>query len=173
MLELFNNLGTTRLIPKGTVYIKEGAVFKKLFLVKKGIMRSYCLTADGVERTLLFTVEGLVYGAADCIFFDQPSTRFWHALEDIELVEMDADEFNKRSESEMELLRLRVQMLESLLMDAAKRLESFVRDSPEERYLELFHTKKELIRRIPDKYIASFIGVTPVSLSRIRKRLVS
>ncbi len=173
MLHIFKELGNAKSIPKGSVYIKEGDVFKKLFLVEQGVMRSYCLTADGVEKTLLFTVEGLVYGAADCIFFNQPSTRFWHALEDIKLIEVDANEFRSRSESNMELLRYRAQMLESLLMDAAKRLESFVRDSPEKRYLDLLETKRHLIQRIPDKYIASYIGVTPVSLSRIRKRIVS
>lgn len=173
MIELIEKLGQPKLVPKGTIYIGEGDVFKRLFLIQSGIMRSYCLTAEGTEKTLLFTVEGLIYGAADCLFFDQPSTRFWHALEDIQLIEIDADYFNHQSEADMSFLRLRVQMLESLLMDAAKRLESFVRDSPEERYLELFQTKKQLIKRIPDKYIASYIGVTPVSLSRIKKRLLA
>jgi Mn-dependent DtxR family transcriptional regulator len=59
------------------------------------------------------------------------------------------------------------------LLEALSRVESFVLDKPEDRYLKLIAQKPEIIKRVPDKYIASFIGVTPVSLSRIRKRLAS
>jgi CRP-like cAMP-binding protein len=89
----------------------------------------------------------------------------------VELIEFDADALRTKSETDIELLRMRTHFLELLLMDAARRLESFVRDSPEDRYLELINSKQELVSRIPDKYIASYIGVTPVTLSRIRSRL--
>jgi Mn-dependent DtxR family transcriptional regulator len=54
-----------------------------------------------------------------------------------------------------------------------QRVESFILDKPEERYQKLIARKPEIIQRVADKHIASFIGVTPVSLSRLRKRLAS
>ena len=58
-----------------------------------------------------------------------------------------------------------------MLADSLKIMESFVTQSPEERYRELIAERFDLINRVPDKYIASMLGITPVSLSRIRKRM--
>jgi len=52
------------------------------------------------------------------------------------------------------------------------RIASFITQSPEERYLQLLQTGKDILQRMPQHYIANFLGITPVSLSRIRKRLI-
>jgi chromosome segregation ATPase len=79
----------------------------------------------------------------------------------------------KLSENNISLIKTRLGFAEKMFLDALKRVESFVLDKPEERYQKLIIQKPEIIKRVADKHIASFIGVTPVSLSRIRKRLAS
>ena len=63
--------------------------------------------------------------------------------------------------------------LHNILKDLLKRVDSFVLLSPEERYLEFIKTHPDITNRIPNKHIANILGITPVSLSRIRKRIVT
>lgn len=170
---LLNQFGKQKTIPKNYFYISEGQIFKRFFFIKKGILRSFCVTENGDEKTILFAKEGMAYGVVDSIFFDKGSSRYWQALEEVELIEIEVAQFKAMAENNIEYLNLRSRVLESLLIDAVQRLESFVRDSPEKRYLDLIEEKSDLINRIPDKYIASYIGVTPVTLSRIRKRIAN
>jgi CRP-like cAMP-binding protein len=109
----------------------------------------------------------------ECIFDNQPTRQTWQALEDCELMEIDFDIVEKLSENNISLIKIRLGFAEKMFLDALKRVESFVLDKPEERYQKLIIQKPEIVKRVADKHIASFIGVTPVSLSRIRKRLAS
>lgn len=135
------------------------------------MLRTYFVNESGDEKTLAFATEGMAYAITDSIFHNKPSQRYWQTLEPTEIVEVDFFEAINLAENNVELFKLRVQVLEHLLLDAVQRLESFVRDSPKKRYANLIEEKNDLVHRIPDKYIASYIGVTPVKLSRIRKRL--
>jgi len=60
-----------------------------------------------------------------------------------------------------------------MLKEAMERIESFVLLSPTERYLKLIEEKPDIVNRVPDKYLSTYLGITPVSLSRIRKRIAS
>ena len=122
---------------------------------------------------MLFRWEGQFAAVPECIFNNQPTRQSWQALEDCELMELDFERLEALSDDNMQLLKARLQFSQRLLLEALSRVESFVLDKPEGRYLKLIAQKPEIIKRVPDKYIASFIGVTPVSLSRIRKRLAS
>lgn len=160
-------------IAASQVYIPQGGLFKKIVFIKKGIMRSYYVTDLGEEKTMFFRWEGQFAAVPECIFNNQPTQQSWQALEDCDLMEIDFENLEKLSEGNMHLLKTRMQFSQRLLLEALSRVESFVMDKPEERYLKLIAQKPEIIKRVPDKYIASFIGITPVSLSRIRKRLAS
>ena len=109
----------------------------------------------------------------ECVFDNEPTRQTWQALEDCELLEIDFDLVEKMSENNFPLIKTRMGFAQKMLLEALQRVESFVLDKPEERYQKLIAQKPEIIKRVADKYIASFIGVTPVSLSRIRKRLAT
>ena len=89
------------------------------------------------------------------------------------MFEIDYDLVEKMSENNFPIIKMRVEFAQKMLLESLKRIESFVLDKPEERYQKLIAQKPEIIQRVADKHIASYIGVTPVSLSRIRKRLAS
>lgn len=164
---------TSKVIAASEIYIPEGKIFKKIIYIKKGILRIFFVTASGEEKTFFFRWEGQIAAIPECIFDNQPTRQTWQALEDCELMEIDFDIVEKLSANNISLIKTRLGFAEKMFLDALKRVESFVLDKPEERYQKLIIQKPEIIKRVADKHIASFIGVTPVSLSRIRKRLAS
>jgi CRP-like cAMP-binding protein len=164
---------TSKVIAASEIYIPEGKIFKKIIYIKKGILRIFFVTASGEEKTFFFRWEGQIAAIPECIFDNQPTRQTWQALEDCQLMEIDFDTVEKLSENNISLIKTRLGFAEKMFLDALKRVESFVLDKPEERYQKLIIQKPEIIKRVADKHIASFIGVTPVSLSRIRKRLAS
>jgi CRP-like cAMP-binding protein len=164
---------TSKVIAASEIYIPEGKIFKKIIYIKKGILRIFFVTASGEEKTFFFRWEGQIAAIPECIFDNQPTRQTWQALEDCELMEIDFDIVEKLSANNISLIKIRLGFAEKMFLDALKRVESFVLDKPEERYQKLIIQKPEIIKRVADKHIASFIGVTPVSLSRIRKRLAS
>lgn len=164
---------TSKVIAASEIYIPEGKIFKKIIYIKKGILRIFFVTESGEEKTFFFRWEGQIAAIPECIFDNQPTRQTWQALEDCELMEIDFDIVEKLSENNISLIKIRLGFAEKMFLDALKRVESFILDKPEERYQKLIIQKPEIIKRVADKHIASFIGVTPVSLSRIRKRLAS
>jgi CRP-like cAMP-binding protein len=169
----FQQYGIPKYVAASDIYLSQGSVFKKIFYIKKGILRSFYITDKGEEKTVYFRWEGQITAVPECIFDNEPTRQNWQALENCELLEIDFSLIEKVSEYNAALLRKRLTFSQKMLLEALQRLESFVLDKPEERYLKLITQKSEIVQRVADKYIASFIGVTPVSLSRIRKRLVS
>ena len=164
---------TSKVIAASEIYIPEGKIFKKIFYIKKGLLRIFFVTESGEEKTFFFRWEGQIAALPECIFDNQPTRQTWQALEDCELMEIDFDIVEKLSENNISLIKIRLGFAEKMFLEALKRVESFVLDKPEERYQKLIIQNPEIIKRVADKHIASFIGVTPVSLSRIRKRLAS
>ena len=164
---------TSKVIAASEIYIPEGKIFKKIFYIKKGLLRIFFVAESGEEKTFFFRWEGQIAAIPECIFDNQPTRQTWQALEDCELMEIDFDIVEKLSENNISLIKIRLGFAEKMFLEALKRVESFVLDKPEERYQKLIIKNPEIIKRVADKHIASFIGVTPVSLSRIRKRLAS
>ena len=164
---------TSKVIAASEIYIPEGKIFKKIFYIKKGLLRIFFVTESGEEKTFFFRWEGQIAAIPECIFDNQPTRQTWQALEDCELLEIDFDIVEKLSENNISFIKTRMGLAEKMFLEALKRVESFILDKPEERYQKLIIQNPEIIKRVADKHIASFIGVTPVSLSRIRKRLAS
>jgi CRP-like cAMP-binding protein len=164
---------TSKVIAASEIYIPEGKIFKKIFYIKKGLLRIFFITESGEEKTFFFRWEGQIAAIPECIFDNQPTRQTWQALEDCELLEIDFDIVEKLSENNISFIKTRMGLAEKMFLEALKRVESFILDKPEERYQKLIIQNPEIIKRVADKHIASFIGVTPVSLSRIRKRLAS
>ncbi len=131
-------------------------------------MRSYYVTDLGEEKTMFFRWDGQFAAGPECIFNNQPTRKSLQALEDCDLMKIDFENLEKLSQGNMQLLKTRMQFSQRLLLEAFSRVESLVLDKHEDRSIKLISQKSVIIRRVPDKYIASFIGVTPASLSRIR-----
>jgi CRP-like cAMP-binding protein len=153
------------------IYIREGETERRLAFIEQGIMRAYIIKDNGDEATLFLRWEEQFIASHDTIINRQPSRFIYRALEPTTLLEMDYDVLETVLKTHPEYEPLRNFFLMRMLSESLKMMESFVTLSPEERYRNLLTERFDLVNRVPDKYIASMLGITPVSLSRIRKRI--
>jgi CRP-like cAMP-binding protein len=157
----------------GEFIIKEGAVKKDVFFIRKGLIRAFKINDKGDEITTLLRWENQVVASQDIILFNQASTLYFEALEPTEVFHMSYDLLQSIIAQNPKLEENRKFMLLKTLKEASRRIDSFVLLSPEERYIDFVHSNPDIINRVPNKYIANVLGITPVSLSRIRKRIAS
>lgn len=152
-------------------YIRKGDTSRKLAYIQQGIMRAYTIKDDGSDATLFVRREGDFIASHETIIYRQPSRFVYLALESTTLIEIDYDVLEDVLRKNPKYEPLRNFFLMSMLAEALNHIESFVTQSPEERYRNLVAEDLGLVNRVPDKHIASMLGITPVSLSRIRKRM--
>lgn len=153
-------------------YIREGDTERRLAFIEQGIMRAYIIKPNGDDATLFLRWEGQFIASHDTIIHRQPSRFIYRALEPVSLLEIDYDVLEEVLKTHPEYEPLRNFFLMRMLSESLSMMESFVTQSPEERYRNLLAGRFDLVNRVPDKYIASMLGITPVSLSRIRKRML-
>lgn len=165
---LFMSLDLFREVKKGSSLLNEGEYAKESYFVIQGCLRSFYLR-EGEEKTTGFfqEEEGLV---PESLITGKPSRYYISAEEDTVLLVstpgMEAEVFQKVPKFES-LCRV---LGEKELARQQTAHDDFVTASPEERYLMLLKQKPQLLQRVPQYQIASFIGVKPESLSRIRRR---
>jgi len=158
---------TTR---KGDILLKEGEMSDKSYFVLKGCLRVFYII-DGDEKTTVFytEMEGV---SPHCVIDKKPSEYYISCVEDCILVvsdtKMEATGFDKFPKFES-LCRI---MSEQLLAKNQMQFDDFKTSSPEQRYLNLQKNRPGLLQRAPQHQIASFLGITPQSLSRLRARIM-
>jgi CRP-like cAMP-binding protein len=135
------------------------------------MIRAYQPKGDGEEITLMLRWEQQIVASVDGILYQRPSRFVYQALEDTTLMEVDYLKVQSVIDNNPRLSSARNILLMQILSQAMDRLESFILLSPEERYRKLIQEKPGIFNRVPNKYISTFLGITPVSLSRIRKRI--
>lgn len=155
---------------KGTNLLEEGQTSKDGFFVLKGCLRKYYII-EGEEKTTDFYTE--MQGVTpDCVVNKKPSAYYISCVEDSFLSvtdpDMEAEIFAKFPRFET-LCRL---LTEELLSKSQVSLDDFKNSSPEQRYLNLVKTRPDLVQRVPQHQLASFLGISPQSLSRMRSRIV-
>lgn len=172
LIELFSKASAKKLY-SGEVYINLNDENKKLAYIEKGIIRAYAFKENGDEATLLLRWEDQFIGSHDSILLNKPSNFIYQALEETNILEIDYSEVEKIMAEKPKYEPIRNHVLMSMLSASLKMIEDFILLNPEERYKKLIEEKFDIVNRVPDKYIASMLGITPVSLSRIRKRISS
>mgnify|MGYP006275616145 CR=1 FL=1 len=138
-------------------------------------MRSYRGERNAGEEEVTFQLfpENHISGNIHTIFLKQPSSFFYEAIEPTKLYIIDYKTFSNISNTPKLGEFSRKFLGKRLVKQAFQRVESFVFLTPEERYLKYTKDNPNIINRAPDKYIAHILGITPTSLSRIRKRITS
>jgi CRP-like cAMP-binding protein len=156
---------------KGTYLVKEGDHISACFFVLNGCLRAYKLV-DGEEKTTEFYFENEAAVFYSTVSTPSSAELYLVAAENtVCIVGADTDESDLYSQLPA-LEKVTRVMMEQDFGKTQARLTHFITSSPEERYLEIMNNRKHLLQRIPQHQIASYIGVTPESLSRIRKRLL-
>ncbi len=158
-----------RKIYKGEFLYREGDVCSFVGLIAKGCLRTFILK-EGKELTIFFHSERHTLGDYESLRRQKPACFSCQAIEDSEILIIDLQivEILETEPDGQKLLRLIVEDLAFALRD---RLLSLYRDSPQQRYLDLLEREPKLIQRIPQYYIASYLGIEPESLSRLKRRI--
>ncbi|WP_282053419.1 Crp/Fnr family transcriptional regulator [Maribacter luteus] len=155
---------------KGTILLKEGQVSRESYFVIQGCVRKYYLI-EGDERTTAFYIEDESVASLQSYKNRTPANHYFECVEDCRLAILSYDK-------EQELFQ-RVPKYESLCRMSMEEdfgaqqeaLAKFMTSSPEQRYNNLLESRPDLLQRVPQYHLASYLGVKPESLSRIRKRI--
>ncbi len=157
-------------LKKRTALVKVGAIETHLNFIEKGSIRFF-MPKEENDITFGFCFKGQFVSAYDSFLTQKPSTYQIETLTDTLLWQLsyeDLQDIYKRTSVGHIIGRVAA---ENLYLIKAKREQSLLNDTAEERYLKLFTEQPHLIKEIPLKYLASYIGITPQALSRIRKRI--
>ena len=164
------SLDLFRTVKKGTILLKEGQNSKEEYFVLKGCIRKYYII-DGEEKTTAFftEMEGLT---PHCAINNAPSEYFVSCVEDTILIVSNADmgvEINSKFPKFEIMCRI---LSEELLAKQQINFDEFKTSSPEQRYQNLLKNRPDLIQRVPQHQLASYLGIKPQSLSRLRTRIL-
>lgn len=164
------SLNLFRSVKKGTILLKEGQKSNETYFVLKGLIRTYYII-DGVEKTTAFytEMEGLT---PPSVINKKNSEYYICCIEESIIVvsepDMETQIFSKFPKFET-LCRI---LSEELLIKQQINFDEFKTSSPEERYLNLVEKRPDLIQRVPQNQLASYLGIKPQSLSRLRARII-
>ncbi|HLP20254.1 MAG TPA: Crp/Fnr family transcriptional regulator [Chitinophagales bacterium] len=165
------SLGEIQVLQEGETFIKQGERHNRIALVMQGLLRNYIMNDNGEQITVVFATELQSIAPYKCLFLQQPASETTEAVKSSMLITFDYPTMRKLGEEEPEFNKLYMDALEKTLMNAIERVEDFTIAKPEERYQRLLAKHGYLIEQAPLKYLASYLGINPVSLSRIRKRI--
>ena len=162
---------TFRQVPKKFKLAEEGKIAKELFFILKGLVRLY-YTKDGDEITGFIFKENLFASSYDSFLRQVPSIQSLETLEDCDLLVIKKRELEELYQALPKMHILARKVAEQRFINAQLILSSFILDSPEERYRKFEAEQGDLLLRVPHHIIGSYLGITPVSFSRIRKRIM-
>ncbi len=155
---------------KGEYFVRGGETTQRLGLVVRGLLRYFYLSADGRDFTRAFQHEGQFVASMTALLSGEPSVYFIQALEETELVTLEHRDWVTLQESHVVWSHINKRLLESSVLRAEKRERSLILDSAETRYQKLLEEFPRIEQRVTQHDIASYLGITPVFLSRIRGR---
>jgi|ERR1700744_2544480 len=149
--------------------VAEGTVASKVFYIEKGLTRVW-FADEEKEVTFQFLFEGHFISSFESMLNNAPSWYSIEALEPMVVYSVTTDDFRQKMKQFPHVKEFYYHYVQQRLLFYQQLFISRIKDSPEKRYRALLQQSPEIIRRVPQHYIASYLGITSVSLSRIRKR---
>jgi CRP-like cAMP-binding protein len=156
--------------PKGTLLLKEGQISTEAYFVLEGYVRQYSMI-DGEERTQRFFTEEEWVLSLQSFSQHVPANHFLVCAEDTTLVIGTEQRENDLYDRFPRFESISRKVMEKILVEQQEMVSSYQTDTPEERYKKLLQSRPDIAQRVPQYQLASYIGVKPESLSRIRKRI--
>lgn len=170
-LKYITSLMQPKEFSKNVVVLRQGEVEKYLYFIEKGMARYYYVDHNGREICLLFTFENWFMGEVTSFLTRTPSVCFIETLANTSTWRIHFDDLQKiyaNTKSGDKFGRL---MMEQLYLRKAERERSFLTKTAQQRYIDLMKTESHIFQKVSLKHIASYLGITPQALSRIRKRI--
>ncbi len=156
---------------RGTVLLKEGQLSVDTYFILEGCIREYILI-DGEEKTTNFFTEEQWVISMSNFNAQSPSTHYLVCVEDTSVVVGNEEAAQVMFKKFPRFETISRAVMEVFFSEQKKILTSFLTDTPEQRYMNLLKARPDIFQRVPQYQLASYIGVKPESLSRIRKRVL-
>ncbi|SEI39272.1 cAMP-binding domain of CRP or a regulatory subunit of cAMP-dependent protein kinases [Dyadobacter koreensis] len=159
-----------RIVKKNEFVFQAGDVVKDTFFVQKGILRQYFVTPENKERTVYFVQEGSFAGEVMSFLHQIPSEFYFQALEDSIIFSLNRKRWEFAYTTIPALALHQLKLHARFIFDLKQEIANTGKETPDERYKRLLKEYPALFQRIPLFHIATYLGITPETLSRIRKR---
>lgn len=150
--------------------INVGDMNYSVYVVLKGLLQHYVISENGQEKTLRFAPEKHPAASMDTLFLGQTATEYVMALENTYVLHFDSRAFDKIASANIRLLKVQNRTLRDLIKANVTHIKFLSTMNAEERYASFCLQFPDLEKRIKQKYLASYLGITPTSLSRIKAR---
>ncbi len=162
---------TSCFFEKEEILHRPGEIAKNVFFICSGVVRFYYISEDGKEYNKSFSQENQFAGAIQYTSQPEPSRFYIEALEPTQTLAISLQGLSRLYQQSLPWANLGRLQMENLAVKKANREASFLLDSAEQRYKSLLEQEPGLVQRLPLYHIASFLGITDVALSRIRRRI--
>ena len=161
---------TKKKFKRKELLVRKGDVTRNVYFINRGCMRSYLTDYHSKEHTILFGTEG--YWMGDLHGFVNKSAALYNyqAIEDTEVMAINKASWDKLMSEEPSFVSYVSTLFRNALMVQQERIVEFFTLSAEERYENLLMHRSDILNRVPQKYIASYIGITPEFFSQIRRK---
>lgn len=163
------NLAIRKTFPKNHQLILQGNVYRKLHFIEKGLVRVYYTTADDKDITYRFVEEDSFVATLDSYISGRPSMYSMHTLEETTLFTISFNEFEMLLSKYLVLEKVHSFILRNGIEEMSRRLMALQVQSAQERYSDLIKNQPSILLRSPLGYIASYLGISQETLSRIRR----
>ena len=150
---------------------KSGQHSKKVFLILKGSIRGYIINENGIEKNVLLRSEGVFIADAVGLFKNKPQKYTFETIGETKLLVFDFKKFESLAYKNPIILKLYLTALKEIILRLTYRVDSLITLTNEERYLKLHKLDPLFLGSAYSKHVANYLGMTPVSLSRIIKRI--
>lgn len=169
--KVFQSYLTPKKIRKKQYLLQEGDVCKFIAFVEKGALRSYSIDEKGNEHIIQFALEGWTISDLFSFLTAEPAVYTIDALEDSELILISHSSYEELLERFPKYEKYMRLQLTNAYIAMQRRLTSIISLPLEERYQNLLALYPQIVQRVPQHMIASYMGLTPETLSRVRKKL--
>jgi len=160
-------------IRKKQYLLQEGDVCKNIAFVEKGALRAYTVNNDGVEHIMQFALEGWYISDLYSFLTGEVATYNIDAIEDAELVLISRSAHDELLKKYPKYETFTRELITGAYVALQKRLNSIISKSLEDRYEAFISLYPDIAKRVPQHMIASYMGLTPETLSRVRRRIAS
>lgn len=170
-IHLFLSICEYKQFKNKEILFHVGSTARKAAFILKGTVRGYLINKEGEEKNLILRVQGTFMGVPEWLFGNSPAKYTYEAILDCELLLFNLVDFEDLAKKNDAVFNLYAYALKEQIIVMMYRIETMITLSPEERYKDLLSKYPHFFQSVFNKHIANFLGITPVSLSRIIKRL--
>jgi len=161
----------TKKLEKNEFLLTEGQTCKHVFFVENGLLRFYTIDEAGKEHLVQFVPEEWFISDRSSIYFNEPSGFYVDSIEESMVAMLDRDFYNHALSLSPEFRNYNEFLLQNHIRQMQNRINLLLGASAETRYKEFLKLYPDIVSRVPQWMIASYLGITPESLSRVRKNL--